>query len=137
MWLSAILSISAYSTSFQIFYSNRDTQAKGKDGSGSSGGGNKGKYRIIEYALAGGGKRSKVLSFKAPPLFLEATKDGQFVVAACASRLCVWSARERELWTCVAFDDKTPREGSLLQVRTHAYTEKREGDKSNQSLTTR
>lgn len=92
--------------------------AEAAEGGGGKGGGKGGKYRVVEYALAGGGKRGKVLSFKTPPIFLGATQDGEFVVAACASRLCVWSAKDKELWTCVAFDDKTPREGSLLQVRS-------------------
>lgn len=96
--------------SINIHRTQRQATAKKGGGKGSS------KYRIIEYALANGGKRSKVLSLRGPPLFLEASRDGQFVVAACATRLCVWSARERELWTAVAFDDKKPREGSLLQV---------------------
>lgn len=93
----------------------RQLAPESSEGTGKSGD-KGGKYRVVEYALAGGGKRSKVLSFKTPPIFLGATQDGEFVVAACASRLCVWSAKEKELWTCVAFDDKTPREGSLLQV---------------------
>lgn len=80
------------------------------------------KYKVIAYQRpaggggGGGGQETKLFTLKNRPFFVQATPDGQHLVTASAGRLVVWHVADKEIASEVLFDDRTPRDGSLLQA---------------------